>query len=103
MISIKKTRLRRLSALLTLISYRGCLYLRDFNDQMDRPTGLHYDEIGYEQPILVLNMARTGARAAARFKPEVPSRSKLTKCPTERTTLQVITRYIGHWPQTKMD
>ena len=29
------------------------------------------------------NKARTGPRSAARFKPEVRSRSKLTKCPEQ--------------------
>ena len=32
-------------------------------------------------PCITLNKARTGPRSAARFKPEVHPRSKLTKCP----------------------
>ena len=65
----------------------------------------------------IINKARTAPRSAARSKPEVHLRSKLTKyqqCSPvvhtrnkfkkesrRRTTTQVITRYFGRRPQTK--
>ena len=35
-----------------------------------------------------MNKARTGPRSAARFKPEVYPRSKLTKCPEQEQQQQ---------------
>ena len=47
-------------------------------------------------PCITLNKARTGPRSAARFKPEVHPRSKLTKCPEEEQLNQLLgTSAIG--------
>ena len=37
---------------------------------------------------MLKNKAKTGPRPAARFKPEVHPRKKLTKCPEEEKQLQ---------------